>query len=64
MHKLLTLNEIEEMAGMQCDVASQLLYFVKFVVIFDFEKVFINRLLNRATLSSGLASNKVGLIEV
>ncbi|EII2743560.1 hypothetical protein JGZ19_01750 [Staphylococcus pseudintermedius] len=52
------------MAGMQCDVASQLLYFVKFVVIFDFEKVFINRLLNRATLSSGLASNKVGLIEV
>lgn len=51
MHKLLTLNDIEEMAGMQCGVASQLLYFVKFVVIFDFEKVFINRLLNRATLS-------------
>lgn len=25
MHKLLTLNDIEEMAGMQCDVASQLL---------------------------------------
>lgn len=40
MHKLLTLNDIEEMAGMQCDVASQLLYFVKFVVIFDFEKGF------------------------
>lgn len=45
MNNFLTLNDIEEMAGMRCDVASQLFgLFWEYAVVFDFEKVSISRL--------------------